>query len=111
MSERKRNKFVVSKALINFVFAAVLTAAATQLAHTADSMNYTFDRSVSYQGDDVYAALNDMHNFMEMMNVKRDTMFDIDLCCEELMTNIAKHSTVFSCVSSKTTSLTSYFLS
>ena len=93
MSERKRNKFVVSKALINFVFAAVLTAAATQLAHTADSMNYTFDRSVSYQGDDVYAALNDMHNFMEMMNVKRDTMFDIDLCCEELMTNIAKHST------------------
>jgi len=40
MSERKRNKFVVSKALINFVFAAVLTAAATQLAHTADSMNY-----------------------------------------------------------------------
>ena len=40
MSERKRNKFVVSKALINFVFAAVLTAAATQLAHTADSMNF-----------------------------------------------------------------------
>jgi hypothetical protein len=40
MSERKRNKFVVSKALINFVFAAVLTAAATQLAHTADSMTH-----------------------------------------------------------------------
>ncbi len=58
-----------------------------------ETKDYTFDRSVSYQGDDVYAALNDMHNFMEMMNVKRDTMFDIDLCCEELMTNIAKHST------------------
>ena len=55
--------------------------------------DYTFDRSVSYQGDDVYAALNDMHRFMETVNVKRDTMFDIDLCCEELMTNLAKHST------------------
>ena len=38
MKERKRNKFIVSKALMNFVAAAVLTAAATQLAHTADSM-------------------------------------------------------------------------
>lgn len=57
-----------------------------------ETKDHTFDRSVSYQGDDVYTALNDMHSFMESANVKRDTMFDIDLCCEELMTNLTKHS-------------------
>ena len=34
----ERNSFIVSKALRTFVAAAVLTAAASQLAHTADSM-------------------------------------------------------------------------
>jgi Na+-driven multidrug efflux pump/anti-sigma regulatory factor (Ser/Thr protein kinase) len=38
MKQGKRNSFIVSKALKTFVMAAVLTAAASQLAHTADSM-------------------------------------------------------------------------
>lgn len=67
MIERKKNAFIVSKALGNFVFAAVLTAAATQLAHTGDSMivGHTI-------GPDAVSAIN--------------------LCCEELMTNIAGYS-------------------
>jgi Na+-driven multidrug efflux pump len=63
MSERKRNKFVVSKALINFVFAAVLTAAATQLAHTADSMIVGH-----VVGQDAVSAINLVLPLVEVLN-------------------------------------------
>ena len=63
MSERKRNKFVVSKALINFVFAAMLTAAATQLAHTADSM--IVGHTV---GPDAVSAINLVLPLVEVLN-------------------------------------------
>ncbi len=63
MSEHKRNTFIVSKALMNFVFAAVLTAAATQLAHTADSM--IVGHTV---GPDAVSAINLVLPFVEVLN-------------------------------------------
>ncbi|MBP3844599.1 MAG: hypothetical protein J6E48_05630, partial [Prevotella sp.] len=62
-SERKRNKFIVSKALMNFVAAAVLTAAATQLAHTADSMIVGH-----IVGQDAVSAINMVLPFVEVLN-------------------------------------------
>ncbi len=63
MGEHKRNTFIVSKALMNFVFAAVLTAAATQLAHTADSM--IVGHTV---GPDAVSAINLVLPFVEVLN-------------------------------------------
>ena len=56
------------------------------------SKGYTFDRSVHYADDDVYTALNEIDRFFKMAEVSDSTRFDLNLCCEELMTNIAKYS-------------------
>jgi Na+-driven multidrug efflux pump/anti-sigma regulatory factor (Ser/Thr protein kinase) len=53
---------------------------------------YTFDHSVKYKLDDVYAALNDIDAFLKGAQVSNATRFDVNVCCEELMTNIAQHS-------------------
>ena len=53
---------------------------------------YTFDRSVAYQTDDVYTALAEIDTFFKNSGVDSSTRFDVNLCCEELMTNIASHS-------------------
>lgn len=63
MSKLKRNPFVISKALRNFLFAAVLTAAATQLAHTADSMLVGH-----FVGPDAVSAINLVLPFVEVLN-------------------------------------------
>ncbi len=64
MSELKtRNSFIVSKALRNFVFAAVLTAAAAQLAHTADSMIVGH-----IVGPDAVSAINLVLPLVEVLN-------------------------------------------
>ena len=63
MSKYKRNPFVISKALRNFLFAAVLTAAATQLAHTADSMLVGH-----FVGPDAVSAINLVLPFVEVLN-------------------------------------------
>lgn len=52
----------------------------------------TFDRSVKYLSDDVYTALNEIDHFLKTNNVEKDTAFKVNICCDELMTNIAKHS-------------------
>ena len=58
-----RNSFIVSKALRNFVFAAVLTAAAAQLAHTADSMIVGH-----IVGPDAVSAINLVLPLVEVLN-------------------------------------------
>jgi anti-sigma regulatory factor (Ser/Thr protein kinase) len=58
-----RNAFIVSKALKTFVLAAVLTAAACQLAHTADSM--IVGHTV---GPDAVAAINLVLPLVEFLN-------------------------------------------
>lgn len=52
----------------------------------------TFDRSVSYSLDDVYDTLTDIDIFLKESKVPASSLFDINVCCEELMTNIAQHS-------------------
>lgn len=65
-------------------------SAVTMIPHEA--AGYTFDHSVKYVLDDVYSALNDVDAFLKSAGVSRATRFDVNLCCEELMTNVAQHS-------------------
>ena len=59
----QRNSFIVSKALRTFVTAAVLTAAASQLAHTADSMIVGH-----VVGQDAVSAINLVLPLVEVLN-------------------------------------------
>lgn len=52
----------------------------------------TFDRSVRYKSDEVYTALEDIDTFLKESALSVGAIFRINLCCEELMTNIATHS-------------------
>ena len=63
MGAKTRNAFIVSKALKTFVLAAVLTAAASQLAHTADSM--IVGHTV---GADAVSAINLVLPLVEVLN-------------------------------------------
>ena len=56
------------------------------------STGLTYDRSVHYKLDDVYDTLNDIDTFLKDAKVSPSTLFDLNICCEELMTNIAQHS-------------------
>lgn len=52
----------------------------------------TFDSSVRYQSDEVYAVLESIDNFLNECKLSKYNIFRLNLCCEELMTNIARHS-------------------
>ena len=56
------------------------------------STGLTYDHSVYYKLDDVYDTLNDIDTFLKDAKVSSSTLFDLNICCEELMTNIAQHS-------------------
>ena len=53
---------------------------------------YTFDSSVKYDESDVSKTLTEIDLFMKKAEVDKQSMFEVNLCCEELMTNIARHS-------------------
>lgn len=52
----------------------------------------TFDSSVHYQSDEVYTVLRNIDAFLQESKLSKDDKFCLNLCCEELMTNIAQHS-------------------
>ena len=54
---------------------------------------HSLDCSVQYHLEDVSTALNEIVAFLEEMKVEKEAVFDLHLCLEELMINIAKHST------------------
>jgi anti-sigma regulatory factor (Ser/Thr protein kinase) len=57
-----------------------------------ESSGPTFDRSIRYNVEEVCATLADIDDFLKRSNVTEENRFKINLCCEELMTNIALHS-------------------
>ena len=52
----------------------------------------TFDSSVRYQSDEVFTVLERIDTFFKESNLSEHDQFCLNLCCEELMTNIAQHS-------------------
>lgn len=57
-----------------------------------DTGGPTLDRSVCYDIDDVCSTLTDIDTFLRDSGVSAAEAFKINICCEELMTNIATHS-------------------
>lgn len=57
-----------------------------------DLGGHTFDRSVNYDEKEVGLVLNEIDNFLKESGVDKQSLFEVNLCCEELMTNIARHS-------------------
>lgn len=57
-----------------------------------DTGGPTFDRSVCYDTGDVCATLADIDAFLKNSGVPAAEAFKINLCCEELMTNIATYA-------------------
>lgn len=57
-----------------------------------DTGGPTFDRSVCYDTGDVCATLADIDAFLKNSGVPAAEAFKINLCCEELMTNIANYA-------------------
>lgn len=54
---------------------------------------HSFDCSVPYRLTEVSAVLIQIAKFFEDMGIDKHTAFNLNLCLEELMTNIAEHST------------------
>ena len=52
----------------------------------------TFDRSIRYQSDEVYSVLHEIDDFLKQQQLNASRRFGLNLCCEELMSNIAQHS-------------------
>ena len=57
-----------------------------------DTGGPTFDRSVCYDTGDVCATLADIDAFLKNSGVPAAEAFKINLCCEELMTNLATYA-------------------
>ena len=57
-----------------------------------DLGGHTFDRSVNYDEKEVGLVLNEIDKFLKESGVDKQSLFEVNLCCEELMTNIARHS-------------------
>ena len=54
---------------------------------------HTLDSSVNYSTEDVTATLSRIERFLLDQGIDKNTAFNVILCCEELMENIAQHST------------------
>jgi Na+-driven multidrug efflux pump/anti-sigma regulatory factor (Ser/Thr protein kinase) len=52
----------------------------------------TFDSSVRYRSEEVFNVLERIDAFLRESKLGKNSRFSVNLCCEELMTNIAKHS-------------------
>ena len=52
----------------------------------------TFDGSVRYQSDEVFTMIEKIDAFLKESKLNKNDIFRMNLCCEELMTNIARHS-------------------
>lgn len=57
-----------------------------------DLGGHAFDRSVNYDEKEVGLVLNEIDKFLKESGVDKQSLFEVNLCCEELMTNIARHS-------------------
>ena len=52
----------------------------------------TFDSSVRYQSDEVFSVLERIDTFLKASKLSAYDIIRMELCCEELMTNISRHS-------------------
>ena len=85
--------FLIGQLLLSFLYSrrqGCRVSALTQIPYREGGR--TFDSSVRYQSDEVYTALRNIDAFLQESKLSEHDLFCLNLCCEELMTNIAQHS-------------------
>ena len=55
-------------------------------------MSFIYSRRHGCGVSEVFAVLKNIDTFLKESKLSKDRIFSMNLCCEELMTNIAKHS-------------------
>ena len=92
--------FVAACVLVLF-FQVSYTTAKSRMHHShispitmipQETGGQTFDRSVKYDMEDVSATLGEIDTFLKGLGISASNILKINLCCEELMSNIAQHS-------------------
>jgi Na+-driven multidrug efflux pump/anti-sigma regulatory factor (Ser/Thr protein kinase) len=85
--------FLLGQLVLSFLFSrrqGCRVSALTQIPYSEGGR--TFDSSVRYQSDEVFTVLERIDTFFKESNLSEHDQFCLNLCCEELMTNIAQHS-------------------
>ena len=85
--------FLFGQLFLSFIYSRrqrCRVSALTQIPYSEGGR--TFDRSVRYQSEEVFSVLESIDTFLKESKLSKDNIFSLNLCCEELMTNIAKHS-------------------
>ena len=85
--------FVMGQLLVSYIHSrrqGCRISALTLIPYSEGGLR--FDSSVRYQSDEVYTELQNIDAFLQKSRLSKHHIFCLNLCCEELMTNIAKHS-------------------
>ena len=85
--------FLFGQLFLSFIYSRrqrCRVSALTQIPYSEGGR--TFDRSVRYQSEEVFTVLESIDTFLKESKLSKDNIFSLNLCCEERMTNIAKHS-------------------
>ena len=85
--------FLFGQLFLSFIYSRrqrCRVSALTQIPYSEGGR--TFDRSVRYQSEEVFTVMESIDTFLKESKLSKDNIFSLNLCCEELMTNIAKHS-------------------
>ena len=93
LSRRALILFLLGQLVLSFLFSrrqGCRVSALTQIPYSEGGR--TFDSSVRYQSDEVFTVLERIDSFFKESNLSEHDQFCLNLCCEELMTNIAQHS-------------------
>ena len=85
--------FLIGQLLLSYIYSrrqGCRVSALTLIPYSEGGRR--FDSSVRYRSDEVYSVLNDIDVFLRESKLREHDIFCLNLCCEELMTNIARHS-------------------
>lgn len=85
--------FLIGQLLLSFLYSrcqGCRVSALTQIPYSEGGR--TFDCSVRYQPDEVHTVVRNIDTFLQKSKHSEHDIFCLNLCCEELITNIVQHS-------------------
>lgn len=85
--------FLLGQLCLSFLYSrrqGCRVSALTQIPYSEGGR--TFDTSVHYQSDEVYNVLNHIDLFLQESKLSEHDLDRLNLCCELLITSIAKHA-------------------
>lgn len=85
--------FLIGQLLLSFLYSrrqGCRVSALTQIPYSEGGR--TSDCSVRYQPDEVHTVVRNIDTFLQKSKHSEHDIFCLNLCCEELITNIVQHS-------------------